>query len=172
LSYPHHKTWADIGDFVKERIELADNEHDHTRSECIYAHFRRWAFLRGEGPVSAEVFDVRFSKATKLQSYKQGGFNFYPVLLKDPPKKDDDDLLFEKPKGRVVRGQVRILRAMQFHDESIPVGAVLDWMEASDYEKQNIERMTKDARNRAMSWLIVEFKGTRRYVPSTNVERV
>lgn len=128
--------------------------------------------MRGEGAVSAEVFDVRFSKAMKIQSYKYGGFRFYPVLLKDPPTKDDDDLEFQKPKGRVVRGQVRILRAMQFHDNVIQVGTVLDWMESSDYEKQNIERMTKDAGNRAMSWLIVEFKGARRYVPATNVERV
>jgi hypothetical protein len=172
VSFPHHKSWADVGEFIKQRVEVAKNEHDHTATECVYAHFRRWAFLRGEGAVSAEVFDVRFSKAMKLQSYKDGEFRFYPVLLKDPPTKDDDDLEFQKPKGRVVRGQVRILRAMQFHDNVIQVGTVLDWMESSDYEKQNIERMTKDAGNRAMSWLIVEFKGTRRYVPATNVERV
>lgn len=169
---PYRREWADVGGFVKERVEPASVESEHTSVVCLYAHFRRWAHLRGEAAVSAKVFEQRFAMVTRTKPEEFRGVNLYAAWLKDLPEDKEEDVS-RPPSKTVVKGMVRARSSVSFYDSTtLEAGKVVAWLEPSPYERKIIENMPERENNRPISWLIVEFEGHRRYVPATKMEKV
>lgn len=160
-----------MGAFVRERVRRASAEEGHTRAECLNAHYRRWSFLSGHAPVSPEVFEVRFAKLTKLEPEVLHGHRVYAAEVVFEEKQDDESVQ-EEPKQPKVRGRVRITQGIDLRFDRLEVGEVVDWMEPTDYERKNLERLSNDATDGALSWLVIRFNGKRRYVRGVTVEKV
>lgn len=167
----YRRSWADVKDFVKARVRRASTDEDYTRAKCLYAHYRRWAFLTGSAPVSEEVFDVRFSKLTKLEPASLNGHRVYAaeVFIEEPIEAEDVDERAHEPK---VRGRVRAKEPMVFRFDAIEAGDVLDWMEPTPFERDYLQAEARKELSASMSYLVVRFNGTRRYVPGKFVEKV
>lgn len=168
------REWANVGGFVKERLKRAPTDFEHTRLECLYAHYRKWAFFRGEAPVSEPVFCHRLEAATKLSPYDFRGHRMYAAMILDvEPKVDEQEPEERAEVKRIVKGQVRAKRNFSFLDEAVSVGQLLDWMEPMPHEKDRLKQAAVERTGKpSASWLVIEFAGKRRYVCSENVEKV
>lgn len=167
--------WSDFGVFKKERLVRAKHDEHWTRLECIYAHYRRWSFLRDSKPRSLEYVEGELLKASKgvVQDFR--GHKLFPCWINVPEKQEDDDLrssrsVVEEP---VCKGKVRTLRALCFRDVTVLVGAQLDWMEPNSRERAEMrEARRRDGEDPAPLPLIVLLGGMRRFVDADSVEKI
>lgn len=168
------RSWANVSAFVKERLKRAPTDFEDTRVECLYAHYKKWAFFRGEAAVSDPVFCSRLEQATKLTPYEFRGHRMYQAMILDlQPKEELADDEQKRAPERIVKGQVRSKKKLNFLRETIPIGHVLDWMEPSDYERTRSKSLSAErGLSPSVTWLVVEFAGKRRYVSSEDVEKV
>lgn len=123
---------------------------------------------------SAKNFEAELRKTCPGEPYEMRGDRVYPRFVIDPPVKEDDDEVFEAPPAKPrVLGQVRVVEDMKFVDGQCVVGTVLPWMEATPYEKQNLDRLSKTSVSEpGRSHLIVVWKDKRRTISGRSVERV
>lgn len=168
------RSWANVGGFVKERLKRAPTDFEHTHVGCLYAHYKKWAFFRGEAPVSEPVFCHRLEAATKLVPYDFRGYRMYEAMIVDvEPAKQKDEDADDSAKEPVEKGKVRARRDFDFLDERVKAGQIMSWMEPTDYERERLKSLSSERDSRGqLTWLIVEFLGKRRYVCSADVEKV
>lgn len=168
------RRWAKPEEFLKTRTSapVAGQFEEQTAEITLYAHYRRWAHKRDESAVS----DTSFRKALgdrRLVPTEKNDRMFWPLVLKEPSTSEvDEEDDHDRTVTVLVRGQVRILRPIQFRKEVLPAGTVVDQLVATKQEEQYLQRLSGDNVEGAMSWLVVMFNGRRRYIPGNYVERV
>lgn len=160
--------------FLRARTRPAKFDEEHTRISCIYAHYRRWAFLTDTRPVEAKTFEKELARFCKTEPYDLHGNRMYAWYILDPPEKTLDE--HEEPKEPPVRkvlGQVRVTKRLDFLVEACEPGTVVDWLEATPWERQNLERLNKSIGSATVrGHLVISWNNKRRCVPGTSVERV
>lgn len=167
--------WADFSQFRKERLVRAKFEEQWTRFECIYAHYRRWSFLRDEKPRSAEHVEAELTKAAKGQVEDFRGHKLFPCWVNVPEKAMEEP---ETESRKVVeeiayRGRVRTLRPLPFRDVTVLGGAELDWMEPNARERSEMREVRqREDRGHEPLPLIVLVAGIRRFVKQADVEKL
>lgn len=168
--------WSDFGLFRKERLVRAKHDEQWTRLECIYAHYRRWSFLRDERARSLEFVEGELFKASKGSVEEFRGHKLFPCWINVPEKREDDD---DGQRGTraaeevVYRGKVRTLRPLSYRDVTVLQGAELDWMEPNSRERADMRDWRKrDGRESAPLPLVVLVGEVRRHVDANAVEKL
>lgn len=188
------KKVASVESFLAARTVAAVNEEDWTSASVLEAHYSRWAFKRELGVVDRQAF-IRCVVAAcdKIVTcnpplptgggakpagcgvgVQVNGHLLYPLALLDvagegatEPVRVTDAAASAEP---VVRGRVRVLRALKFADGDLPDGNVLDSVVPTKNEQEVLRRMS--SKDSSENWLVVVFAGRRRYIPGNAVEKV
>ena len=161
--------------FIRERTRPAKFDEERTRLACIYAIYRRWAFLSDKTATTLQKFEAALAKECKCEPFEFRGHRIYPRWVLDPPEPVEDEL-DDRP-DKVVEpkqlGLVRVVQPLEFVGEQCEVGEVLPWMDPTMKEKDSIERLSSaSSMSKAKSHLVVVWRGKRRVIAGTKVERV
>lgn len=170
-----YKKWAAPEEFLDSMTRRAEHESDWTSNQILFVHYQKWAHKNGLSALEVLTFGKRLHAAcSKRVDAAVGipvhGHLLYPVVIVDPPKIPEEEDAERVPHQPVVRGQVRMKRSIQYREQTLEAGAVVEWMAPTPMEQQNIERLAN--RDDSMNWLVVVFNGRRRFVPGNAVEKV
>jgi hypothetical protein len=167
---------ADPVIFLRQKTRPAKLKEERTRLECLYAHYRRWSHFADRVATTREKFEVAMRKSCAAEPYEFRGDLIFPTFLLDPLEEtleeDEDDAPLREPLRNKVRGLVRVVTPMTFRDEVCEAGEVLQWLEPTEGERRNLERMSKLAVLGNRTHLVVLWREKRRTVAGKCVERV
>lgn len=173
MSEGYRPRWADFDAFKKARLVKAPTEHEWTRFECIYAHYRRWAHLTGMQPRSSEAIEKSLREASKGRFFEHRGQRIYPCWVNVTAAEEEPERKKKVPSAEVALGKVRALERLSFRDVAIEKGAVLDWMEMTESERSDLkDKRVKYSTEQSSNYLVVKFAGLRRYVSTKSVEKL
>lgn len=132
----HWKKWAGVKEFLEARTRLAEHHSEWTSNRVLYAHYQRWAHRNGLSAIESVTFGKRLhaaclASATEEVPYAVNGHLCYPVWILDPPQVVEAE---REPAANVTKGQVRMKRPVEFRDDVLAEGAVVDWMTPTPYE--------------------------------------
>lgn len=161
-------------EFLRARTRPAKFDDEHTRLSCIYAHYRKWAFFADFRPVDDKSFEKELAKVCQVAPYDLHGHRIYAWLILDPALKvQDEPEESREPSLPKILGQVRVMRKLDFLSETCEPGVVVDWLEPTPWEKQNLERLNKSfGSSTVCGHLVIHWNNKRRCVPGVSVERV
>ena len=161
-------------EFLRARTRPAKFDDEHTRLSCIYAHYRKWAFFADFRPVDEKSFEKELAKVCQVASYDLYGQRMYAWFVLDPPAKvQEEPEEAREPSLPKVLGQVRVVRKLDFLSETCEPGIVVDWVEPTPWEKQNLERLNKGVGSATVrGHLVINWNGKRRCISGNSVERV
>lgn len=171
--WERRKRYASVSDFAKARLRKSEHDSTNTTLSCLYAHYRRWAFLSDLLSLSVERFEADLKKLCKNEAEEFRGHRVYPVEVVLPWESDapvEASKKATKPKSRVL-GQVEFTRQVSFGSDAIQIGEALDWMEPNESEKETIESKATVKFSRATQHIVVMFRGTRRIVSTDGLRR-
>ena len=161
--------------FFKQRCRRATHHSEWTAGATLYAHYRRWAYLRDNESNSISTFYTKLNKLHGKRRREQHGIDLWPLWIKNKRPKLASatrcDCLAPPP---AKRGRVRVLQDMSFCDGLLVAGTELDWMEPSVAERHYLDleyrRQQDDGVSVPVSWMVVVFLDRRRRVAADMVE--
>lgn len=167
------KDFAEVRPFATERLRRSTHHSEETRLSCIYAHYRKWAHFGDQMPLGLDRFERDLQAVTKATFEEFRGERIYQLEVVDPKEREERNRQAQRAKqaAPLVVGQVRVVRDVVYRSDSLSPGQVLDWLSPTDKERDTIEQMKNSKGARAGQYLVIMFKGERRYVPADAVTR-
>ena len=164
MSERPRREWSKVGDFVTTRCARAKHSSEWTSELTLFAHYRRWSYLRELNSVNAATFRQRLDKKHGEIVIEINGHRCYPLIILDADKKQLKKQAREQQhEPEKQRGEVRVRCDMLFVDGVLEEGTVLPWLATRRAEKQRLKG-TND--------LVVKWRDKRRYIRGDDVEPV
>lgn len=163
---------AEVKSFVKERLRPVVHDEDHTRISCIYAHYRRWAFLKDLAPYSAKNFETDMARITKREPEEFRGERLYPIQILVIEKEDENEPKKQEQELPIVIGEVEVTTEIQFYQLKVPVGTKLQWLEPTTSERESMRLAASRDMSSTGGQLVIMLEGKRRMVSTSSIRRL